>query len=56
MNKFQFSNGEVEIVNIPQSVYDDFNNFIFAAETRVFQSSQPECIFTIKLKRYQEIL
>lgn len=36
MNKFQFSNGEFEIVNTPQSTYDDFNNFIFSSEIRVF--------------------
>lgn len=36
MNNFQFSNGEFEIVNTSQSVYDDYNNFIFSSEIRVF--------------------
>ena len=29
MNKVEFANSEIEVVNTPQSVYDSFNNFIF---------------------------
>jgi hypothetical protein len=36
MNKVEFANGEIEIVNTPQSVYDAFNNFIFSNDLKVF--------------------
>ena len=36
MNNSKFINGENEIVNTPQSVYDSFNNFIFSDDINVF--------------------
>ena len=50
MNKFQFSNGEFEIVNTPQSTYDDFNNFIFSAEIRVFAKLSARMLLYNKIK------
>ncbi len=50
MNKFQFSNGEFEIVNTPQSVYDDFNSFIFASEIRVFAKLSARMLLYKKIK------
>jgi hypothetical protein len=50
MNNFQFSNGEFEIVNTPQSVYDDFNSFIFASEIRVFAKLSARMFLYNKIK------
>jgi hypothetical protein len=50
MNNFQFSNGEFEIVNTPQSVYDDFNNFIFSSEIRVFAKLSARMFLYNKIK------
>jgi hypothetical protein len=50
MNKFQFSNGEFEIVNTPQSTYDDFNNFIFSSEIRVFAKLSARMLLYNKIK------
>ena len=50
MNKFQFSNGEFEINNVPQSVFDDFNNFIFASEIRVFAKLSARMFLYNKIK------
>jgi hypothetical protein len=50
MNKFQYSNGEFEINNVPQSVYDDFNNFIFASEIRVFAKLAARMFLYNKIK------
>ena len=36
MNKVEFANSEIEVVNTPQSVYDSFNNFIFSNDLKVF--------------------
>jgi hypothetical protein len=50
LNNFQFSNGEFEIVNTPQSVYDDFNSFIFASEIRVFAKLSARTFLYNKVK------
>jgi hypothetical protein len=50
MNKFQFSNGEFEVNNVPQSVYDDFNNFIFASEIRIFAKLSARMFLYNKIK------
>lgn len=36
MKQVEFSNSEREIINTSQGVYDDFNNFIFSSDIKVF--------------------
>lgn len=50
MKNFQFSNGEFEIVNTPQSVYDDFNNFIFSSDTKIFAKLSARTFLYNKVK------